>query len=171
MGQAAGQRNNNVVQYHFGDRSTLLGAIYAFRSARLDARRSALLAAHRLTGASDDAQTSLRILLQPHVESIPADDHFFVPFLARLVFDHQRERGCCATLRGSTQSASAGCSRRDAARDRLGLRPQFDMLLRFAINELAVHKRFGARDDAGGLAVLADTIVGIMAAGLAAPMT
>jgi len=175
IGQAAGQRNNNVVQYHFGDRTTLVGAIYAFRSAQLDARRSALLAAHRGAGAPDDARTSLRILLQPHVESIPDDDNFFVPFLARLVFD-----------RGSIADASAVAAQpfmgahnqlRRAVRDTMPhvtdsvFAHRFDMLLRFAITELAVHKRFGARDDASGLAVLADTIVGIMAAGLAAPMT
>ncbi len=87
IGQAAGQRNNNVVQYHFGDRANLVAAIYAFRSEALNDRRHQLLAQHRAAGAPDDARSLLRILVQPHAESIPDPENHFLGFLARLVVD------------------------------------------------------------------------------------
>lgn len=43
IGRAAGQRNTNAVQYHFGDRSALLGAVLRPHHALVSARRAALL--------------------------------------------------------------------------------------------------------------------------------
>src|SRR5262245_45806607 len=65
IGEAAGQRNKTAVQYHFGDRTALVSAIYAYRSEQLDARRAALLATHYELGEPDGSDTLLRILLQP----------------------------------------------------------------------------------------------------------
>jgi AcrR family transcriptional regulator len=41
---AAGQRNNSAVQYHFTDKRTLIIALYNYRLAPLNERRSAMLA-------------------------------------------------------------------------------------------------------------------------------
>src|SRR5215217_6796753 len=87
IGEAAGQRNKTAVQYHFGERSALVGAIYAYRSEQLDARRAALLAAHDKSGEPDCTDVLLQILLQPHVESITDPENNFLPFLARLVIE------------------------------------------------------------------------------------
>lgn len=43
LGRAAAQRNNNAVQYHFGDRESLLFAVLSPDNARVGARRAALL--------------------------------------------------------------------------------------------------------------------------------
>ncbi len=43
LGRAAEQRNNNAVQYHFGDREALLLAVLAPHNERVGARRAALL--------------------------------------------------------------------------------------------------------------------------------
>lgn len=43
LGRAAAQRNNNAVQYHFGDRESLLFAVLGPDNARVGARRAALL--------------------------------------------------------------------------------------------------------------------------------
>ncbi len=43
LGRAAKQRNNNAVQYHFGDRESLLFAVIAPQNERVGARRAALL--------------------------------------------------------------------------------------------------------------------------------
>jgi AcrR family transcriptional regulator len=173
IGQAAGQRNNTAVQYHFGDRAALVGAIYAFRSEQLDQRRTALLAAHRASGEPDDPRTFLRILLQPHVESIPDPDNYFLPFLARLVLDigsiadesaaaAEPFMGAHRELREEVRAAN-----RDVPDDVFDRR--FDLLLTFAITALATRKRFGDPTDVVDIAVLADEIVGTMSAGLAAP--
>jgi AcrR family transcriptional regulator len=174
IGQAAGQRNHNVVQYHFGDRAALVGSIYAFRSEHLNARRHELLEEHRADGRPDDARSLLRILVQPHAESIPDPDDQFLGFLARLVLDV-----------GSMDHAGAV----DAApfmgahhelRDRIRavddwipvavFDRRFDLLLDFAITAFAARKRVQPVDD-DTVAVTLDEVVEIMAAGLAAPVT
>ena len=43
LGRAAAQRNNNAVQYHFGDRESLLFAVLGPYNERVGARRAALL--------------------------------------------------------------------------------------------------------------------------------
>ena len=43
LGRAAEQRNNNAVQYHFGDREALLWAVLAPHNERVGSRRAALL--------------------------------------------------------------------------------------------------------------------------------
>ncbi len=173
IGQAAGQRNNNVVQYHFGDRANLIASIYAFRSERLNARRLELLGRHRGAGAPDDTRSLLRILVQPHAESIVDPENQFLGFLARLVVDV----GSMATassvgaapfmgahyeLRGGIQAASPQIPAATFER-------RFEWLFDFAIITLAARKRLqDVHHDAieGAL----DEIVELMAAGLAAPV-
>ncbi len=172
IGQAAGQRNNNVVQYHFGDRATLVASIYAFRSERLNARRLELLDLHRDAGAPDDARTLLRILVQPHAESIPDPEDHFLGFLARLVVDVGSMStassvgaapfmGAHYELRAGIQAATASIP--DAVFER-----RFEWLFDFAIITLAARKRLRPTDHAA-LDDALDEIVEIMAAGLAAP--
>jgi AcrR family transcriptional regulator len=173
IGQAAGQRNNNVVQYHFGDRANLVASIYAFRSERINARRLELLERHRASGAPDDARSLLRILVQPHAESIPDPENHFLGFLARLVVDlgsmadagsvgAEPFMGAHEQLRAGIRAASASIP--DAVFER-----RFEWLFDFAIVTLAARKRLmpgnqPPLDDA------VDEIVEIMAASLAAPV-
>ncbi len=141
IGQAAGQRNNNVVQYHFGDRANLVGSIYAFRSEPLNARRYELLERHRSTGAPDDVRSLLRILVQPHVESIADPENHFVGFLARLVLD----AGSMANEGAIGAAPFMGAHRelRDGIRIANDTIPnevfdrRFDLLFDFAITALA----------------------------------
>ena len=87
IGHAAGQRNNNAVQYHFGDRLGLVGAIYAHRSEALNARRLQLLEQLDSQGVATDPSGLVRAMLEPHARSVLDPDNHFVPFLARLLLD------------------------------------------------------------------------------------
>jgi AcrR family transcriptional regulator len=175
IGEAAGQRNKTAVQYHFGDRAALVAAIYAYRSERLDARRAVLLEALAERREPDSPKNLLHILLQPHVESIIDTDDYFLPFLARLVIDlgtiaHPGSVGAAPfmsahhELRDRIRRAN-----RDVPDDVFDLR--YDLLLTFAISALATHKRFGDTTDTVRLDTIADEIVEMMAAGLAAPVS
>jgi len=172
IGEAAGQRNKTAVQYHFGDRAALVRAIYAYRSEQLDARRAALLDAHRDSGEPDCPNVLLHILLEPHVESITDDDNNFLPFLARLVIDlgtiANASSVAAAPFMGAHHELRDKIRRanRSVPDDVFDLR--YDLLLTFAITALATHKRFGDPADAVRLAEIADEIVEMMAAGLAA---
>ena len=174
IGDAAGQRNKMAVQYHFGDRAALVGAIYAYRSEQLDARRAALLTAHQASGAPDCTNTLLHILLQPHVESITDPENNFLPFLARLVID----LGSLANASSAAAAPFMGAHNELRGKIRESNRDvpdkvfdqRYDLLLTFAITALATYKRFGRTPGQARLTEVADEIVGMMAAALAAPL-
>ena len=50
VSKAAGQRNHNAAQYHFGDRAGLVAAVYDHRMRLVNERRHAMLAARRGRG-------------------------------------------------------------------------------------------------------------------------
>jgi AcrR family transcriptional regulator len=90
IGQAAGQRNNAVTQYHFGSRQDLIDAIYVYRAASLNRRRWQLLAGLEATGHERDLEEILAATLRPHAESISDPDDNFLGFLARVLTDEAR---------------------------------------------------------------------------------
>ena len=66
IASAAGQRNINAVQYHFGDRWGLLTAIFEYRESQLDVLRKALLAQEQATTAKDELRWLMRVILEPN---------------------------------------------------------------------------------------------------------
>jgi AcrR family transcriptional regulator len=79
--EAAGQRNNAAVHYHFGGRDGLVRALFEHRYIRLEERRAAMLAALDATDRALDLESLVRVLVAPFAEE--ADGHW-VRFLARL---------------------------------------------------------------------------------------
>ena len=63
---AAGQRNINAVQYHFGDRWGLLTAIFEYRETQLDVLRKDLLDQARARHTIDDLRWLMRIIFEPN---------------------------------------------------------------------------------------------------------
>ncbi|MGD9473369.1 MAG: TetR/AcrR family transcriptional regulator [Novosphingobium sp.] len=63
---AAGQRNINAVQYHFGDRWGLLTAIFEYREAQLDVLRRELLGQAHAHHNTDDLYWLMRIVFEPN---------------------------------------------------------------------------------------------------------
>jgi AcrR family transcriptional regulator len=172
IGLEAGQRNNNVIQYHFGDRDGLVGAIYAFRSEQLNIRRFELIDEYEATHSEDDPASLIRILLRPHAESLSQPDNHFVGFLARLMLDlgsianqHAGRAGQFTQandqLRERIRLSSGRVSRADFER-------RFDLLFNFAITALAVQRRVSAGHEMRPADEILDEIVAIMVAGLSA---
>lgn len=62
---AAGQRNSNVIQYHFGDRLGLLDAIFEYRARQIDPIRRAMMEDAAQKGRLDDVKTLLRLAMEP----------------------------------------------------------------------------------------------------------
>ena len=89
--QAAGQRNKNAVQYHFGDREGLILAIAEHRSAALNRRRAELLAG--VGGrAEGDVRALCAALVLPLAELLEDEQNHFLGFLARYHLDRSRRR-------------------------------------------------------------------------------
>jgi len=89
--QAAGQRNKNAVQYHFGDREGLVLAIAEHRSAALNRRRSELLARAE-TRDRNDVRALCATLVLPLAELLDDEQNHFLGFLARYHLDRSRRR-------------------------------------------------------------------------------
>jgi AcrR family transcriptional regulator len=72
---AAGQRNTSAVRYHFGSKDGLVAAIFAYRMARIDERRSALLAEFNAEcgGQPLDVRLLVKAVVVPLAESIGHD--------------------------------------------------------------------------------------------------
>jgi len=86
---AANQRNNGAAQYHFGDAVGLIRAVYVRRGAVVNERREALLdeCLRRLDATLVDV---LRCYVAPLGEQVTVGN-WYVPFLARLQADHERD--------------------------------------------------------------------------------
>ena len=77
---AAGQRNHNAAQYHFGDRLGLVAAVYENRMRIVEERRRAHLA-----GVDDDDVRGLvAAIVVPLVEVVAETDGWYARFQARL---------------------------------------------------------------------------------------
>jgi AcrR family transcriptional regulator len=68
IGAAAGSANNYGVQYHFGDKPSLIRAIFERRLPALEARRAELLQAAERAGLAADPRTLLGVILRPIAE-------------------------------------------------------------------------------------------------------
>jgi AcrR family transcriptional regulator len=89
IGLAAGQRNNNVTQYHFGSREGLVVAIFERRSATVNERRLQLLESSTAAYGTD-VRSLIAAFFLPLAEQIELGNSY-VAFLARLRTDGQYE--------------------------------------------------------------------------------
>ncbi|WP_052223544.1 TetR/AcrR family transcriptional regulator [Novosphingobium malaysiense] len=95
IGAAIGSLNTNVVAYHFGDKESLIEAVYRHRLPEIDRRRGQLLDEADLAGTCMDLTLLVRILAQPFLEQVDArGQHTYARFVAGL------ERSGLSTLRG-----------------------------------------------------------------------
>jgi AcrR family transcriptional regulator len=84
IASAAGQRNHHAVQYHFGNRETLVQAIFDFRMEQMEAMRGKMLEEARREGMLQDARTIVDIVFLPQLELIDAHgDHSYANFLCQ----------------------------------------------------------------------------------------
>jgi AcrR family transcriptional regulator len=83
IGIAAGQRNNGATQYHFGDRDSLVRAIFIYRSVENNRRRQELLDAIIRDGRERDTAALVEAIVRPSAEQV-SEDNRYMGFLARL---------------------------------------------------------------------------------------
>jgi AcrR family transcriptional regulator len=84
IASAAGQRNHHAVQYHFGNRETLVQAIFDFRMDQMEPMRGEMLKTARQADMLNDPRTIMDIVFLPQLELIDAHgDHSYAHFLCQ----------------------------------------------------------------------------------------
>jgi AcrR family transcriptional regulator len=84
IASAAGQRNHHAVQYHLGNRETLVQAIFDFRMNQMEPMREQMLKEARRGGVLQDARTIVDIIFLPQLKLIDAHgDHSYANFLCQ----------------------------------------------------------------------------------------
>ena len=87
VSKAAGQRNHNAAQYHFGDRAGLVAAVYDHRMRLVNERRHAMLAAAAAEGLDDDVPTLVAAVVVPLTDVVAETAGWYGRFLARTQWD------------------------------------------------------------------------------------
>lgn len=135
--EAAGQRNNAAVHYHFGGRDGLVRALFELRFTALDRRRADLLAA---LGAQPSLEDLVRVLVVPFAEAAGDDAGHWVRFVARLhedprfnPFGGELPYGASAEVTAATREVSA------RIRATLDLTPEDALVRMYLVTTLAVH--------------------------------
>lgn len=84
---AAGQRNHSAVQYHFGDKTGLVDALYEYRMTPLDLRRRELIADLRASGREADLPALVECFVGPLSEHVLAHrgESWYLRFTSRYV--------------------------------------------------------------------------------------
>jgi AcrR family transcriptional regulator len=158
IGQAAGQRNNTVTQYHFGTRQDLIDAIYGYRVVRINDRRRELLKDLEADRDSWTVERLLDALLRPHAETIGDSDDNFLGFLARVLTDEARISVVATEHRGDVDAHLDGyrCLRAhvQAFLPELSVsvfEARFDLVFNWAIHALAEYARSTRSPDAADI--------------------
>lgn len=84
IAKAAGNGNNNAVQYHFGGKEGLIQAIFAYRVWQMDAKRRAGMEALRAEEREGDLAALLELLFLPHLDLTNATgQHTYAGFISK----------------------------------------------------------------------------------------
>ncbi len=172
IGIAAGQRNHQAVQYHFGDRDEVVKAIMVARGAESEARRTDIVSDLLVGDTAPSVPAVIDAFVRPLAIHIRPENHY-LGFLSRYITEEGGYEGL-----GDLQTGASVATLRTV----LGrLRPEIPqavlderwlIVLTSAVHALARYQaaqqkraRLPADFD-----VLIDDLVAFLAAGLAAPL-
>lgn len=99
---AAGQRNHNAAQYHFGDRLGLVAAVYENRMQIVEQRRRTYLDGV----ADDDVHGLVSAIVVPLVEVVAEANGWYARFQARLRWEPTSWEALQRVTRGSSFTAA-----------------------------------------------------------------
>jgi AcrR family transcriptional regulator len=172
IGVAAGQKNNVVVQYHYGDKENLLRQITAHRVKATERMRAELLADLFATGKPPRVLDLVRVwvlALACHLEP----ENFYLAFLSRYVIERGDYVGLEGTGGSSIVTFTAMVRRLLKDHPEIHAEERWTVVMTSAVHELARYQnalRSGTLTTP--LADLIDDFVRFLAAGLeAAPLS
>lgn len=90
IAQTAGNRNTNAVQYHFGDRETLVQAIFAWRVWQMEGPRGTALVQAEKSGQPLDIPTLMRMICEPVLDLTDDEGrHSYAAFMSKYLLRHR----------------------------------------------------------------------------------
>jgi AcrR family transcriptional regulator len=90
---AAGQRNHNAVQYHFGSREGLVQAIFSARMQQMEPARAAMLETLAESNRLGDVRGLIEVVFLPQLElDDPDGSHSYAGFLSQFLLRNSRDR-------------------------------------------------------------------------------
>ena len=124
IGSAIGSSNTSVVAYHFGNKESLVEAIFHYRLPAIEARRLALLEEARRSGKTGDTFWLLRALWLPLLEQVNGSGvHSYAGFMSALMHSSMGAVRLAVNSQYPTTIELADCLRASMPE---ALRPQFD---------------------------------------------
>lgn len=101
VGTAAGQKNNVAVQYHYGDRETLIKAIITYRAATSEEIRTEVLADLLARGQAPQTRDLVKAFVLSLARHLEEGNHYLA-FLSRFIVEQGGYRGLEGSLSTST---------------------------------------------------------------------
>jgi AcrR family transcriptional regulator len=170
VAQAAGQRNNTAIQYHFGNKEGLLRAITVQRARVTEDSRAHMLARAASTPSGYTVENLVAAMVLPLAANLEAGDNY-LRFQSRLV----EERGGFQELGDDIPGAMRAIRELLDQLLRPGIpsaliRHRFDIALISIIHTLARYQRLVNGGNLESPAtVLVDDLISVTSAGLTAP--
>jgi AcrR family transcriptional regulator len=169
IGAAAGQRNNVAVQYHFGDRETLLREITSYRASASEEIRAELLGDLLADGRPPQVCDLVRAFIVSLARHLEEGNHYLA-FLSRYIIERGGYNGLEGSVATSTVITLTTILRRLLPEyPEAVLEERWMIMMTSSVHTLA---RYQSALQSGGLPApfgeLLDDLVGFLTAGLEA---
>ncbi len=169
VAQAAGQRNNTAIQYHFGNKEGLLLAITLHRARVTEQRRAEMLARAAEAGRGFTVGDLVAAMVRPLADNLHRGD-YYLRFQSRLVEERGGFQNLGDEVSGAMRAIPELLFRLCPAIPQPLMRHRFGNALISIVHALARYQRL---DSEGVLEVPADVLVedliAVTSAGLIAP--
>lgn len=172
ISEAAGQRNNYAVQYHFGDVTGLLRAIRMKRVPEVDGRRAAMLADAERDGRTGDTRALIDVLFLPLIDYRDQNgERSFARFVFALHGSPEAMRIGASVFEGMP-AAGRTFGYLQAANPAIPMQLLLERMRLVAIMVLSsIFNRLAPFDSASDDAALVDDVLEMASAALVAPVS
>ncbi|MER5388967.1 TetR family transcriptional regulator [Saccharopolyspora sp. NPDC002686] len=168
VGAAAGQRNTSAAQYHFGNKSALIEAIFDHRMRTINEQRLQHLAEMQVERPDDELRPLLEAFIVPLATTAAGPHGYYARFLAQFSADPHHSTAWDWDTATSLRLVWRGLRRHLSHLPEATARARLRMLEHLVVHTIADHERAGPHDTAESaqpwIAELVDAAEGLLTA-------